>query len=41
MRIYSINYDAKNYKPLDLLKHYKEEIENRKVKKQNYILVVD
>ena len=31
MRIYSINYDTKNYKPLDLLKHYKEEIENRKL----------
>ena len=28
MRIYSINYDTKNYKPM--LKHYKEEIENRK-----------
>ena len=29
MRIYSINYDNKNYKQLDLLKHYKEEYENR------------
>ena len=31
MRIYSINYDTKNYKQLDLLKHYKEENENRKL----------
>ena len=30
MKIYSINYDTKNYKQLDLLKHYKEENENRK-----------
>ena len=30
MRIYSINYDTKNYKQLDLLIHYKEENENRK-----------
>ena len=30
MRIYSINYDTKNYKQFDLLKHYKEENENRK-----------
>ena len=29
MGIYSINYDTKNYKQLDLLKHCKEENENR------------